>query len=142
MRELLFRGKCEDSDKWVFGLPRRRLRLIDDTWYIDEETAFFSHKIRKETIGQYTDLRDVNNKKIFEGDIFKFTEPYDGKPIYGVVKYRNTYSELRSHNPCGFVIEWIDNNGILREDLPYWCDLDLSAEVVGNIYDNPELLEV
>ena len=158
-REILFRGKRIDNGGWVFGN-----HLYDNTFgkhyivlsrhityiYIAVNPDGEFKRLRctgievvPETVGQYTGLTDKDGKKIFEGDIFKHRQ-FDYPDTFGVVKYRNNYDQYRVHNCCGFAIEWqntsIDRN--LREDLPFWCDEISNAEIVGNIYDNPELLEV
>lgn len=79
-----------------------------------------------ETVGQYTGMVDRHGTKIFEGDIIDFFDRSDGDG-YGVVRYdaEETIFEFEYDNFC--------------KDLGrrYWPE---DVEVVGNIYDNPELL--
>lgn len=75
---------------------------------------------------QYTGLKDKNGKEIYEGDIVKFSEYYSGDHLYkesiGVIEWDQTgYTEKL----------WIG-----YADQPDWC------EVIGNIYENPELLKL
>lgn len=133
MREILFRGKNE-SGKWVEGY------YIRAVWYLDEQvtdcifpigTTLYPHcehsgfeSIVPETVGQYTGLTDKNGTKIFEGDIVNFkTTPYDFTKC--IVEYRDYYAEY-----CA-----VDNKGF-----EYSMDKFCEYEVIGNIYDNPELL--
>jgi uncharacterized phage protein (TIGR01671 family) len=87
------------------------------------------------TIGQFTGLLDKNGTRIFEGDILTRND-IDGDSS-GRVVYRNTYEQFRTHNACGFVVEWEDRNDILRQDLPFWSDHYRTC-VSGTIYDKPE----
>jgi len=140
MREYLFRGKTKviagDSfnmgkadGEWVQGY------LYNDVgcWKIkkfETDYADFSYEVDPETVGQYTGLTDKNGKKIFEGDIVKFNRAnalgYTTSRI-GEVKY---YDEL----PIFYIYA---NTG----DAWDWCVCE-EIEVIGNIHDNPELLEV
>lgn len=84
-----------------------------------------------ETVGQYTGLTDTNGKRIFEGDIIQLGR--GGFSNRGVVIYseNNTrYGIIDVKNECNF--------SFLHE--PFVRDYRI--KVVGNIHDNPELLEV
>ena len=122
MREILFRGKPTDG-KWVYG----DLLMYADTAQIWETTdnGKFNCLVEPESVGQYTGLLDKNGRKIFEGDIVK----YDNR-LHKVV-YEN-------RNGCAYF-------GIVISELDTWgftysvpCK---KMEVVGNIYDNPELIK-
>lgn len=127
MREILFRGKRIDNGEWIYG---------DYTKYAFTEKPCICDKehwaeIDPSTIGQYTGLTD-KGKKIFEGDIVKreFTlwhgeTKKTRETQIGVVVYSN--------RDCGFQVEKKCN---LRK--PWDGD---TIEVIGNIHDNPELLE-
>ena len=143
MREILFRGKRIDNGEWVEGY----LILKDGQAFI-ASYPYFTGKIHEtswlefcfggfigvipETVGQYTGLTDKNGKKIFEGDICRFD---NGEPDESE-RYTNYAVQWDCVN-CRYVVVDAYN----RED----C-LDIffakHAEVIGNIHDNPELLEV
>lgn len=130
MRDIIFRGKRADNGEWVEG----SLIIVEDAHRIatsclqgDDENLLdtvCAYKVIPETVGQYTGLTDQNGTDIFEGDIIRnydFTEE-DG---YAVVKYDGGAFELNSG----------DISATFHENYwPYEC------EVVGNIYDNPDLL--
>ncbi|MBQ1474386.1 MAG: hypothetical protein IIZ32_03705 [Ruminococcus sp.] len=136
MREILFRGKRIDNDKWIEGslvvagdycciLPADENSVHPTDYpYLDSETGTIDgHLIPVDpsTVGQYTGLTDKNGKKIFEGDIVDCLEYY-GEVYYDpdcCFDIRDNTSEM-----CGGFIG--DYN---------------SLEVVGNIHDNSELLE-
>lgn len=86
------------------------------------------------TIGQYTGLTDKNGKKIFEGDII---HELDGSMdnIARVVRWDIEYMEYK----CPLVKKhWCYGNN----DCSLWLMQSENIEVIGNIHDNPELLEV
>lgn len=150
-RKQLFRGKRTDNGEWIEGyhgcFNGVHHYISTGKIYITKGYPEYEHYyVISETVGQYTGLTDKNGKKVFEGDIAKYnTIAKNEKIVYGVIRYRNTYEQYRSHNPCGYIIDWQKNNSTgrtLREDLPFWCDSISNMEVIGNIHDNPELLEV
>lgn len=121
MREILFRGK--DEFGWIYG------DLVHDGNEIGIKTSVGAFIVAPETIGQYTGLCDKNGTKIFEGDIV-------------------LYSWL-SFGELPFYIEFIDGEFCatpLRQTDDLWqiriSGENLNFEVIGNIHDNPELLEV
>lgn len=128
MREILFRGKRKDNGEFVYG----NLFIPDkpDTptqICIGTNVVRITYDVVPETVGQYTGLTDKNGKKIFEGDILKFIDS-DCEGIYLKVVFKD----------CAFLL---DDNGIIPENLlPSYSWLGL--EVIGNIHDNPDLLEV
>lgn len=123
-REILFRAKhihATDSTEhlngtWVHG-------YLSDENYIYDKSLEGEFLVDENTICQYTGLTDKNEKKIFEDDIVQVGW------YKGTVKYENG---------C-FVIKW-NNIKFIRKDLGYWANLD-GFQTIGNIYDNPELLE-
>lgn len=140
MREILFRGKREDTGKWVEGslvifgddyyIINSKISLRSVNFSVDERNGYFtdikySCKIVPETIGQYTNLTDRNDNKIFEGDIIKGYNGF-GKIIAEIIAGTVTYNE--------------DLAVFAVDDYPLGGMSDL--EIVGNIYNDPESLEV
>lgn len=134
MREILFRGKKKNG-KWTYG------DLLHGNGYI----VIGNNDISRDTVGQFTGLTDKNGKKIFEGDIVRLTEDFDDysipdRSVLGVVhigEYPNDDTTV-----YGCYIKWQQERFLYRCDLWYWInDNPDPFEVIGNIYDNPEMPE-
>lgn len=151
MRDFLFRGKRKDNGEWVYGNY-----AITDTngkqHFIFQNKAF-EYEVIPETIGQYTGLTDKNGKKIFEDDILKFDDEiwssyytscgteYDSWETenYGVVGFDEDYAKYDfvkyKYNENSVEADLHENNTI------EFADFVKNLEIIGNIYDNPELLK-
>ena len=122
MREILFRGKTFDG-RWVMGdLSQHK----NGKKFIKCGSAVQSYEVIPETVGQYTGLTDKNGKKIFEGDIVRMFYA-SGYVEVGVIRYSNDTCRFR------FVVE--------ENHIGYGFDDTDIMEVIGNVYDNPELLK-
>lgn len=129
MREILFRGKSFSgviNHSWLFGSLDTTKKECPSIIYIDR----FGNECRvfldPKTVGRYTGLTDKNGKKIFEGDILKNIESNEIVAIcYGGCSF------CYSHNGTIYGIDDSETGLEMNE----W-------EVIGNIHDNPELLEV
>lgn len=130
MREILFRGRRIDNEEWIEGdLAHSHGRTYCGFYF---ETI---SQVDPATVGQFTGLKDKNGKRIFEGDIFQCN---DARGYVRFGTYASAYSSGDTH--VGFFIEWIVDR-MLRIDLAFWTN-QREIEVIGNIHDNPELLEV
>ena len=131
MRDILFRGKRIDNSEWAFG----SLLIGRTATFIWNNTEVFAKDIDRSTVGQYTGLTDKNGKKIFEGDIIKIVPDYDYSDDYSISKVYS-YNGILCVDYHG---DDFDSTalGFLDDYLP-----DGDFEVIGNIHDNPELLEV
>ena len=131
MREILFRGKTEYIGKWVQGDLYKSLKSAFIAADNAGSYAKTNHPVLPETIGQFTGLTDKNGVKIFEGDIIKvdFQQEYIGikpRPSYiGVVEYRKGAFGIYEK---GKGTQYFFQHGLIKT-------------VIGNIHDNPELLE-
>ena len=137
----LYRGKRIDNDEWAIG---NLLVFPDLTSYIccpdaDDSETLNKYPVDPETVGEYTGLTDKNGKKIFEGDICDFSilgtdhttveiSIKHGAVGFDPVNYAEVAPEDRRW--CSF---WRDDEETLW-NTEYFC-------VIGNIHDNPELLE-
>ena len=149
MREILFRGKRLDNGKWVEGAfcPKNCDSIfgpmVDKPSIIklDKPNDGYWFDVEPDTVGQYTGLRDKNGKRIFEGDILK-THYANAKnsEFVEVVVFRNG-KFCAEGNLGGGGRSWAplwDGVPHVPQDKTIYMD---SMEVIGNIHDNPELLE-
>ena len=132
MREILFRGKRTINGDWVYGdfvHGNERKSLRDSIFVYDSETQSFNYyEINPYTLGQYTGLTDKNGKRIFEGDVAKVLQGKDKDIAY--VGFENGAFML--YPKTGNIYE--------RTLWEYWYN-DWDVEVIGNVHDNPDLLE-
>lgn len=122
MREIKFRGKSLDNGEWVYG----DLHIRTPFPHIHSEIDYSRVKIDPHTVGQFTGRHDKNGKEIYEGDIVVI-----GGVIKGYVRYNARYwrYEIAAED------EPLENERI-SSGRPEECWM-----VIGNIYDNPELLK-
>lgn len=155
MREILFRGKRVDNGEWVEGfyyiatsgyagsdevIGKPCHMITTGRWQASgaygERNELAEHKVIPESISEFTGLCDKNGKRVYEGDIvvahitqnaLTHTEKYKG--IYEV-KYHDKY--------CYFYLAKQKNNILFDGNWRYFLR---EIEVIGNIHDNPKLLE-
>ena len=128
MREILFKAKTCNGE-WVQGLLAHK----DNKWYISNKAGMpFAFEVRPETIGQYTGLKDKNDKKIFEGDLILLMDRWYCAVEYDVENARFILN--------GEYVKNEDEDEVTHSSFaPYYQN---EIEVVGNIFDNLELLNV
>ena len=132
MREILFRGKRIDNGEWVKGYlicPEfDKSRAYIGYLFPDDDHDIDVAEVASSTVGRFTGLTDRNGVKIFEGDIVNFYND-DGEYSPYEVRWRNSgFSVLMNGKPNLF--DELDDFFRSR------------CEVIGNVFDNPELLEV
>ena len=127
MRDILFRGKREDNGEWIEGIP-----FPDDNWgiticrYNQMDGNIEGNEVDPSSVGRSTALADANGTKIFEGDIV-LKRTYNGKKAFAV-----TFDDGMFH--CGY------GGGSSTATHGYTL-ADKQIEVIGNVFDNPELLK-
>lgn len=146
MREILFRGKCIKRDGWAYGEFH-----IDDICRATIEIPRNKHTdksiprlslISLETVGQYTGMKDKNGVKIFEGDIVRrHEEPFNLTDV-GVVVYNEAIGSFRLHvEKSGTTKRYDFVASDTYNDSFRHVKCKATFEVIGNKFDNPELLE-
>ena len=151
------KAKRKDNGEWIEGLfsignfagreyyaiERREKRLLSRI-SCDSQWTMQPYEVIPETVGQCTGLKDKNGKLIFEGDILHIKT---GKgwscPIGTDIYYKVVFTEFNIE--CYSCTEYIGfmaerSSGSLSSI--YYIVTSYGAEVIGNIHDNPELLEV
>lgn len=139
MRGILFRGKRIDNGEWVYGdLVQSPACCIFQIY--EQDVCGDNFSVDPSTIGQYTGLTDKNGKKIFEGDIVHYI--YDSGKENG---WKVDQNSIIKWDFSGFYMDGIfgSNKYACRSG---WlenivCNGGKFFEVIGNIHDNPELLE-
>ncbi|MGN1318407.1 MAG: YopX family protein [Lachnospirales bacterium] len=131
MREILFRGKAEIGSNWVYGDLIHRLGGA--TIGAVDSDGLHELYVNEDTVGQYTGLQDKNGVKIFEGDIIKDTTDNELLTVEGATTFGFDFKYVAGEDEyvTAFDIGIDDDNTYL-----------ISSIVIGNIHDNPELLEV
>jgi uncharacterized phage protein (TIGR01671 family) len=141
MRDIKFRGKRLDNGEWVYG----DLVQIEGSYIYDydigdngvEQKPILSQikwNVNPETVGQYTGLKDKNGVEVYEGDIvtacwYDYEEP--NHDMTGIVEFTE-----------GWMSYWIaDYDKKKFSELNGQGYYHWTIEVIGNIYDNPELLD-
>lgn len=130
MREYLFRGKRKDTGEWVEGYLFRIWSKAYILWGTTNGIPDMV-EVDPETVGQYIGMRDKKNgKRIFEGDIVKFVRINALGCVTNRIGIVRHYDKL----PIFFIMA-------TTGDAWDWCECK-EIEVIGNVYDDKELLEV
>lgn len=139
MREILFRGKRTDNDEWIFGrVFRLSERLNPFIMLVDR--GGISFEVEPETVGQSTGLTDKNGVRIFEGDILAASYPEQTRSVPGVVKF-GEFKDVDSDDIYPYNGWHIEVFGHCISIMEPAAD-GIEIEIIGNIHDNPELMEV
>lgn len=160
MREIKLRGKRADNGEWVYG----SLMVFNEATCImplqeqDSPADLHFFEVDPATVGEYTGLKDKNGVEIYEGDILlrewdgmsQHSQPPEGNihlyDYYTVewkkqgFNFRNRRVEVQNFNGKPWMTYEYDNPMMFHSWLNDEPKID-NLEVIGNIYDNPELLE-
>ncbi len=132
MRDYKFRGKRIDNSEWHFG----DLFHAHEQTYIGKDCE--DHRVKSTTVGQFTGLYDKNGREIYEGDILRIyglskTEKMLEQPEIDVVNFdRGAFVFAPSLKHRGLTLDKMFERHKAAT---------MYLEVIGNIYETPELLE-
>lgn len=160
MREFKFRGMGINRE-WYYGnlsvITDERAGVPEGVYISNLVGRPFAYAVRPETVGEYTGFKDLSDKEIYEGDIVDYHR-YLYRRKYGVVKFGEyeqdgSGGEYNATKCLGFYVETIKVFPSLLElefnEEPYEAEeektvsiLEFEYEVIGNIFENPNLLEV
>ena len=130
-REIKFRGKSEDNNEWVYG------------YFVDlndgkEPNIFGDHNdfypVIPETVGQFTGIKDCKGQDIYEGDIISINGEHEKIVQYVDKEYGFCVANISDLPNARWMYVW------RRPAQNWWNDFNRKIEVIGNITDNPELL--
>ena len=136
MREILFKAKRADNGEWVTGYYIKSIVDGSVFGYIRESIFGTDIKIMLNTLCQYTGLTDKNGNLIWENDVVKATVRQNS--LCQSSTYSDFYQVAYHEKNCYFYLKKKNNNLLFDGN---WCYYLKSIEVIGNIFDNPELLE-
>lgn len=158
MEERLYRGKDKYSGEWVVGYycPCCFGYFPCSPAIIEKEEmeggCWKPVEVIAETVGQYTNLTDKNGKRIFEGDVVLYADnegyyPEEQSEFIGKIVFAIGAFGIATNDGIPIDLDfWCDNDNFVSLWELYWnlnceqSELEM-LEVIGNVYDNPELLE-
>lgn len=154
MREIEFRAKTSSEVNgfnhkkdgiWVYGFYRDKVGLPVISEFDTTVCDYIDYEVDRNTLGQYTGLKDKNDTKVFEGDILELYDKISKIHWLAIIEFGNPNGVY----DWGYQLKWLktlEPTGVKEcswnTDILVWVEVpDVECKVIGNIYDNPELLK-
>lgn len=137
MREILFRGKRIPHGEWVEGFYGKKgvdeytKHCIMRSTLVNQGGIYYyftDSEVDPDTVGEFSGKRDKNDRRIFEGDI-----------VDGLFRFTTPLRAVCTFKDGAFGLAW--THGGVDHFSAFTSICNVEYEVVGNIYDNPEMLE-
>lgn len=121
MREIKFRAKDRATNQWVYGYPYKSEL---GNWFILTETS--KYHIDNDTFGEYTGIKDIKGREIYEGDIVQiyWGGDYEDKSLKGIITWDNASLKILIHG------KEINYYNTFEVEYPF-----KSYEIIGNIHE-------
>lgn len=146
MQEIEYRGKCIETNEWVYGYLVKqfgKFKIYKDN---KEDFGEWLFEVDPETVGQYIGIKDIHQKKVFQGDVVKVKNIiYEDCWREEIEEIKEYTGEVVWHQFGWHIAEKIEH-GIRCHSLWLWnlkddeSDKDNSfMEIIGNRYNNPKM---
>lgn len=150
-KEVLYRAVSKKG-KWIYGFYYCHKGLNEHFILPIDETPFYNgipivpkaisdYEVYKETVSEFTGLTDKNGTKIFEGDIVQSITEDTHEKRFAVIKFGKYKDDNFEDSAIGFYFECGGYQFSMFNGEAQGYDFPSFVEVIGNIHDNPELLE-
>lgn len=139
-RKIIFRGKDLKTGEWRYGDLEigRKTKIVRIHTYHEDGEYCQQYIVDENTVGQFTGLKDNDDKEIYEGDIIRFM--YEDYSEYNINGYHHPVEVISA-----VTFEWgsymIDGYPCRLGACCDWAEDECEFEVIGNIYDNPDLIK-
>ena len=136
MREIRFRGISKNNNRWVYGfvsIDKNSAKMEGFPHYISRASGYLPVEVVPKSVGQYTGLKDKNGVEIYEGDYIR----YSMRTINGSVFTH--VCRVFQHESGTWRIEGYHEDNHSYETKGTVYEKRLICEVIGNVYENPEL---
>ena len=151
MREILFRGKRKDYNRWIEGYLYRLSEKLNPFIMIKNKGGM-AFEVIPETVGQYTGMTDKNGKKIFEGDVVLYVDeegyyPEEQCEFVGRIVFENGVFGIGTNDTMPLELDFCCECDTFVSLWELYWNLEAEGEmlrmieVIGNIHNNPELLK-
>ena len=128
-RIIKFRGKTVNGNEWIYGdtISHGTIKRKFHKWFMEVSENKWKG-LQDGSLGQFTGFFDANDKEIYEGDIVQYTDP-------------KTHKNHRFHVVFDLGCFGFRNDNVTKQTTPLSGHIMTKWEVVGNMYDNPEMLK-